>query len=261
MNKTKIRFSIVLMLTLSVLLLTGLSCSKQQTAVQETTTPTPTSTETTTAFDLSTVEPGTISTGFATNFASAKEKATAWKGDAKLMNLTIKLPKDLSLNSATLTFVFGSESDPDYWFTLTLSESSGKYVRALIPKTDYLGTAINTPVAEKYWLSNYLQAFQIAETYAGKTIRETYPNTEVVITLQAAEPKNWLWWLVEYKNTSATTRVRISPYDLTIVDDLGNVVSSSTSSSSSTTTTNTTPTTTGTDTTATETGTTTTSAQ
>lgn len=219
--------SLVLILTL-----TGLSCGKKATpAVTET----PTATATTTVTDLSNVEVTTVDTNFATNYAAAKAKAGEWKGDSNLVSLSIKLPSDLSLNNANETFVFGSPSDPDYWFTLTIAESSSRSVRALIPKADYLGNAISTPIAIQYWKSNYLQAFQIADAYAGKTIRTTYPDTQVTITLQHSDPKGWLWWTVEYKNSTATTKVRVNPSTLYIYDETGNIISTGVTATPTTT--------------------------
>lgn len=223
------------LLIIVIFALTGALCQKTETT-PETTTEEETTTTTTTT-DLTTIDPTTISTTFLTNYNTAKEKAILWKGDAKLVTLTVKLPQDLSLNKATETFVFGSDSDPDYWWTFSISESSGKYVRALIPKEDYLGTA-TTAIAEKYWKTNYLQAFQKADSYTGKSFRTSNSEVEVIVTLSHGDPKGWLWWLVEYKSADGnSTKVRINPGDLTIVDDLGNTISSGTSSSSETTTT------------------------
>jgi len=164
-NKSKLR-NIYTMALVLILTLTGLSCGGSKTT---TPTATPSATPTATATDLSNVNVTTVDASFATNYSTAQTKALEWKGDASIVSLSVKLPTDLSLNNANETFVYGSASDPDYWFTMTIAESSSKYVRALIPKTDYLGTAINTPIAVQYWKSNYLQAFQVADAYAGKT--------------------------------------------------------------------------------------------
>jgi len=219
----KIKFStIYLVLVVLVLSLTGAICQKQE----ETPTPTETPTETPTPVvnDLTTIDYSTINSMVMNNYTTAKQKATTWKGDAKLYNYTVKLPIDLSINNGTETFVFGSDSDKLNWWVLSVSESTNKSLRALIPKEDYLGNTL-APINTSFWKTNYLQAFQKAEIYQGKTFREANANSEITINLSMGEPKGWLWWVVEYKAPSGNIlKVRVNPSDLTVVDDLGNIV-------------------------------------
>ena len=224
----KFRSYIVILFLVMLLSFTGLSCGKQQ---EVTTTPTPTSTITETAvpIDLSTIDPTTINTTFSTNYSLAKQKANEWKGDAYLASITVKLPIDLSLNNATETYVFGSQSDPDYWWTMSLAESTNKYIRAIIPKTDYLGNVL-PQIPEKYWKTNYLQAFQAADLYQGAAFRASNANTEISVTLSVGDPKGWLWWTVEYKSSTGNSlKIRINASDLKIYDDQGNIIQTGTS--------------------------------
>ena len=247
-------FQYFLIFMVLVLATTGLSCSKSnntQTTPQETTTASSTTTQTT---NLATVDPTTVNSTFSKNFNSAKQKATAWKSDAVLYSFTEKLPVDLSLNNGTETYVFGSAGDQANWWVYSLSEATSKSLRALIPKEDYLGNTLS-PISDKYWKSNYLQAFQKADLYQGSAFRAANPNTEVTVILATGEPKGWLWWTVEYKSTSGNSlKIKINPLDLTIVDESGNIVTTSTAGQSTTsntasgTATGTTSTTTGTST-------------
>lgn len=218
---------VVLTTLLIIFFTTGLSCDKKpKTTPIETFTPEPTVSATPITIDLTNTDPLTIKTIVENNFNLAKQKATEWKGDAQFYSMTVKLPPDLSLNNATETYVFGSESDRDYWWTIAIAESTNKYIRALIPKSDYLGNLLR-PVAMDYLKTTYLQAFQVAENYQGAAYRTANNGTEVTITLSHGEPKNWLWWIVEYKSPQGNPiKIRVHPSDLQIYDDMGNIISS-----------------------------------
>jgi len=226
------RFTLLLTVLSLTFVLTGLSCGSSDTSNEtQNTTPTTETPAATPVTDLSTIDPTTINTSFTNNQTNAKTKAVEWKIDAKLYSFSVKLPPDLALNNATDTFVFGSPADNNNWWVYSVSENTGKFLRALIPKADYLGNTLN-PINDKYWKSNYLQAFQKADIYQGATFRAANPNSEISVTLANGEPKGWLWWTVEYKSSTGNTlKIRINPNDLTIVDDLGNIVTTGSSTS------------------------------
>lgn len=210
-----------LSLLFATLTLTGLSCGKSNST--PTTSPTTTASATVQT-DLTNISSSTIATSFTTNYTLAKQKAAEWKSDAQLYDLIIKLPRDLSLNNATETYVFGSPKEPNYWWIFAISESSGKYLRSLVYKTDYLGNTLN-PIPEKYWQTNYLQALQAADRYQGSAFRSANSDTEVTVSLSQGEPKGWLWWTVEYKAPDGNSlKIRVHPVDLNIYDDSGNII-------------------------------------
>lgn len=208
-----------------VLSLTGLSCSKKDNA---TPTPTPTTTEESdlpvsnyTNIDAAAI--ATIDDTITTNFNQAKEKAKEWKEDAVLVNMTVKLSKNLALSQATQTFVFGSATEGRNWWSFSLSEASGKYIRAAIPKEDYLGADVK-PINMNYWKMNYIKAFQLAEANGGKAFRLNNKNSEVIATLSHSEPKGWLWWQIEYKSLTTGNKmtIKVNPFDSNVVDEQGN---------------------------------------
>lgn len=226
MNK---KISIVLVV-LAIFLFNGLTlpfCSKDE----ETTTepsPSPTSIITLNDAPLATVDPTAYDAQLTANYEQSQASATAWNKDAQLVMVSVKLPSDLSLNNATETFTYGSPSDVYYWWTYSLSESSGKTVRALVNKEDYLGTNVK-PISINYWRTNYIEAFQIADNNGGKEFRQNNQNVTVSETLSVSEPKGWLWWLVEYKTPLGESfSVRINPNDQTIVGESGEVITSGT---------------------------------
>lgn len=239
---------IVLVATLLVLVfvITGLSCKKSSTSTSTDSSQTTSTAATTTVTDLTTVLPATVDSAFTTNYNSAKEKALLWKGDAKLVLVSLKLPRSLEVGNATESFTFGSDSDKSYWWNISIAEKTSKYVRAIIPKEDYLGTAAN-PINSAYWKTNYLEAFQIAEKNGGQTFRKNNTDVDITLTLSQSEPKGWLWWVVEYKSTTGSSfKLRLNPNDKTVVDELGNTISNGASTTSTSGTTSTGSTTSGT---------------
>jgi len=213
---------ITLGLTMTILLtLTGLSCNLFK---KKTTDTTDTTTATTATPALLAADSTSINQLFNANLDLAKSKAKEWKTDATLYAVNIKLPKDLSVNKAIETFVFGSAADTLDWWTFAISENSAKYVRAIVPKTDYLST-ITKPIGMNYWKINYLEALKIADANGGKAFREKNTDTQITENLSQTEPKGWLWWIVEYESsTGDSLKVRINPTDQTVVDESGNIV-------------------------------------
>jgi len=215
--------SLALILFLSF---TGLSCNLLKKKTDTSTTPTTSTTQETAVSSppLLTAETTSIDSLFQANFQQAKNKVQQWKTDAVLSAVNIKLPRDLTTNKAIETFVFGSAMDTTNWWTFAISESSGKFVRAIVPKEDYL-SEVTKPINNQYWKINYLEALQIAEANGGKAFRENNKETQITLTLAHTQPKGWLWWLVEYKTPEGESlKVRINAFDKSVVDEKGNIV-------------------------------------
>jgi hypothetical protein len=229
---------------LFILTLTGASCSwfGAKKTVDTPTTTTDTTSQTTATTNLATtnltnVAATSVDDLITSNYNIAKSKAQNWQSDAVLVNITVKLARNLAVNQATETYVFGSAQDGKNWFSFSISEQSSKYIRAVIPKEDYLGTSIK-PINSSYWKMNYPKAFQLAEQNGGSTFRTNNTNSDVVTTLSQSEPKGWLWWQVEYKSADTGNKlvVKINPSDGTVVDESGNPLSTSASTPTTTTT-------------------------
>lgn len=213
---------------ISALALTGLSCPKNKQST--------TSTETTPAVqDLTNIDSTTV-VGISGDLTKAKEMAVQWQADAKLYHLAMKLPADLSINNSTETFTFGSDKDTNNWWTISISQKSNKYIRAIIPKEDYLSSGL-TPAKLDYLNVNYVKAFQLAETNGGKAFRQKNATATVTLNLANGQPKGWLWWVAEYKSADGETlSVRIDPNLGQVVDEQGSpVTTESTTSGGSTT--------------------------
>lgn len=208
---------------LIALSLTG--CLKSRTTDNTTTSTAPETTESTTqtptVSDLTTLAPATFDTDLTTHFTLGSAAATAWKPDAVISYVSVTLPT-LTPNTGSEVYVFGSASDLDNWFTYSVSQETGKSVRAIIPKADYLGSQL-TPINQAYWSMNYVQALQLAEQNGGATFRINNPNPQLTIYLSNRTPRGWLWWTVEYKAASGATLVLlINPYLGGVKDEQGN---------------------------------------
>lgn len=232
MNTKIIFLALLLVLFFS---LTGLSCNKKN---QNQASPTPTPTSTAPANlaqpNLIDTDPAAIETIASQNYELAKSKAISWKPDAVVVTAQVKLPADLALNKANETYIFGSASDTVHWWSFSVSEQTGKYIRAIIPKEDYLGTDAK-PINVKYWRMNYAKALQLTDKSGGSEFRSANPDTQITATLHQAQPNNWLWWEIEYKSASSKLILKVNPNDANIVDEQGNPVSTGDTTRSETT--------------------------
>lgn len=209
---------LLMALAVVVITMTGLSCNLFKKKTTDTTT------TTTTTPALLAADSTSINQLANANLDQAKTKAKDWKTDTTLYAVNIKLPKDLSVNKAIETFIFGSTIETTNWWTFAISENSAKYVRAIVPKTDYLST-ITKAIGMSYWKINYLEALKVADTHGGKTFRDKNADTQITLNLSQAEPKGWLWWIVDYESASGETlKVRVNPTDSTVVDEQGAVI-------------------------------------
>lgn len=197
-------------------------CSKEETVVEI--DPSPSPTFTLNDAPLATVDPVMYDAELTANYEKSQVAATTWNKDAQLVMVSIKLPSDLSISNATETYTYGSPNDVYYWWTYSLSEFSGKTVRALVNKEDYLGTNVK-PISINFWRTNFIEAFQIADNNGGREFRQNNQNVSISETLSVSQPKGWLWWLVEYKTPLGESfSVRINPNDKSVVDESGEII-------------------------------------
>lgn len=211
--------------------LTGCKNSKSSDETSETATETADETETSsTADDLTTILPSSVDTTLETHLNLARNAVQAWHPDAALTYVSIELPASLALDSGNEVYVFGSAQDTGNWWTYSLSQETGKFVRAIIPKEDFLGAEL-TPVNLEYWKMNHVEALQLAEDNGGNDFRLANTGTRVTLFLSQRAPRGWLWWSVEYKAPSGESfTLLVNPNRGEVVDENGNELSPSTES-------------------------------
>lgn len=151
--------------------------------------------------DLSTVDAADFDEVVKKEFATARAKALEADAKNKLAAIQIEMPS-LALNSGNDRYIFTSENDTVNNWSITFSQLTQNFIRARIPKEDYLGVlpAIDTVL----WKFNYVTALQIAEKSGGKDWRETNGLNSVKLTLRHAGANNWLLWSVEYTAANQT---------------------------------------------------------
>jgi len=177
--------------------------------------------------NLTIIDPVTIDTVTKQNYNLAQVKAQEWQPDAVLVSFSIKFPQNLAVGQSDETFIFGSANDTKNWWSFSISEETSRYIRAIIPKEDYLGVDIK-PIDKKFWQLNYAQAFQLAELNGGQQFRQTNPNTSITATLHNTQPREWLWWVIEYKSGVNKYVIKVNPFDSQVVDESGNPLSAGT---------------------------------
>ncbi|MCA9388262.1 hypothetical protein KC644_00695 [Candidatus Berkelbacteria bacterium] len=210
-------------------------CLNRQTD-QTTTTTTDNTTDTTTTSsiqvsDLSTLPPTSFDAILDSHYQAAQFEALDWRADALLAYVSVELD-NLTPNAGKEVYVYGSAGDLDYWWTYNLDQQNpNSTVRALIRREDFLGEEL-TPINLDFWKMNYVEALQIAEQNGGADFRSANPNTAVKLFLSHRQPRNWLWWTIEYQTiTGQTFTLLVNPFRGEVVDEAGNEVSDSTNSS------------------------------
>lgn len=158
-----------------------------------------------------TVDPTTLESTIQADNSLAQQKAQIWKKDAVLYQVSIKLPSNLAVGQATEVYTYGSSSDAYNWWTLNVSQKTSKSIRAIVPKEDYLGTTLQ-PIPLKFWKMSYVEALQMAETNGGSNFRTQHPDSQVTVNLSVSQPKNFLWWSVEYEPIAGETfKILVNP--------------------------------------------------
>ncbi len=147
--------------------------------------------------NLATVDPSEFDDYVRNEYAQAKTKAEEIDKEHKLSAIQVNLPS-LSLNSGETRYIFRSESDSINNWIITFSQNSGNFLRAEIPKTDYLGDfpAMDTSL----WKFNYVTAIQIFENEGGKDWRESNGLSSAYLLLKQDIEKNLLVWVVTYSS-------------------------------------------------------------
>lgn len=159
-------------------------------------------TETTpvTITDLTNVDPTLYDEPVKSEFATARAKAEEVDPKYQLASISVEIPASLGLKSANSRYIFVKDKDTVNNWTITFAADTGNFIRALIPKDDYIG---NPPAIDtKLWKFNYVTALQITEKDGGKTWRENNELRGITLTLKHGDPNNWLSWSVNYQGSS-----------------------------------------------------------
>ncbi len=166
-----------------------------------------TQTQTPTVSNLSNLDPADFDTEVKNELTLANSKAIEVRPDFKLSMIEVNIDKDLSVNSINTRYIYSSPSDTTNNWVITISASNQSYIRALIPKDDYVGNISSFDIASlKY---NYVTALQLAEKAGGLTWREKNTLTGVKLTLKNFGTASQLAWSVEYDANEGTKTINL----------------------------------------------------
>ena len=137
----------------------------------------------------------------------ADTKAAENNRKNQLVAVVVQLPGSLATASGDSGYVYSASSDKVNNWLITISNTSGSFLRALVPKEDYLGdlSAIN----RDFWKINYLAALQIAEKNGGLDFRNANEISDLKLTLKNGDPNGWLYWFVIYTAKSDVKQFQI----------------------------------------------------
>ena len=135
-------------------------------------------------------------------YTLARSKAEEINQNYKLSAIVIELPSTLAVNSGSDRYVFSSAKDKSNNWVITLDQLTQNYLRATIPKSDYLGEVVE--IDTELWKFNFVTALQLAEKNGGKEWRENNTLLSATLTLKHGEPSNFLAWTIEYDAGSST---------------------------------------------------------
>ncbi|MFA5927029.1 MAG: hypothetical protein WCT32_01695 [Patescibacteria group bacterium] len=152
--------------------------------------------------NITNVDPADFDSIIEQELSLANIKATNDNPKNKLAAVIIELPADLAPNNGTVRYIYSSDDDQENNWMITISQANSRYIRASIPKEDYLGDlrSINLQL----WKFNYVTALKIAENNGGLKWRESNDLSGIKLSLQHLAPQNWLQWIVEYSGPTGT---------------------------------------------------------
>ena len=152
------------------------------------------------------------------DLTQAKEAAKIWRNNAEFFALVIKIPPKLTEEGLEKTFVFGSNDEPNNWWTSSISGENR--LRAIVPKEDFLSGNLK-PIDEKYWKTAYTEVLKTAEDAGGRDFRAQNPSTRLNLVLVQTEPNGWLWWQIEYLGGQNSLKILVSAFDGKIYNENG----------------------------------------
>ena len=157
--------------------------------------------------DLTNVDPALYDEPIKNEYAAAAAKSLEANPKLLLAAISVEIPPVLGLKSANTRYIFVSDKDAINNWTITFASDTGNFIRAIIPKDDYMGNP--TVMDTKLWKFNYVTALQIAEKDGGLAWRESNELKGITLTLKHGDPNNWLVWTVNYQgaNSSFTRKI------------------------------------------------------
>ena len=160
--------------------------------------------------DLTNVDPKDFTTEIKAELDLADKKAKEYNTNEVLSGLEITISGTLIPRSGNATYIYDQPKDTANHYTVSISQGTQAFIRALIPVEDYFG--ILKPINVKSWRLNYIDALKIAEKNGGQDFRSKNELRELKLTLKHDNPKGWLYWFVRYSADASNFEAQIDAF-------------------------------------------------
>lgn len=155
------------------------------------------STAISTASDLTTADPSDFDNIAKAELLSATKYAVEFNPDFKISVVEVQIGANLQKDSIVTRYAFSTPKDVRNNWIYTTSQNNGSFIRALIPKADYLGDIV--PINMTLWKYNYISALQLADKNGGSDWRSKNTLQSITGTLKESADLKKLYWTLEYK--------------------------------------------------------------
>jgi cytoskeletal protein RodZ len=158
--------------------------------------------------NLTNLSPADFDSSVKKQYATAKAKADYEQKGFALSSIEVTVGSNLQIDNTSTRYIFTSDEDSRNNWMITLNNTNGNFIRALVPKEDYAGSlqVVNTSL----WKFNFVTALQLAEKNGGMDFREqNLKFSGVKIALKHSGSNNWLLWIVEYQAPDNTKTIQV----------------------------------------------------
>lgn len=160
--------------------------------------------------DLTNADPADYTTEIKKELDLANSKALAYNSAETLSAVEITIPGKLVPRSGNATYIYDAATDPKNHYTVTISQATQTFIRAIVPKEDYYGAI--TTINQKSWKLSFIDALKTAEKNGGQDWRSKNTLTELQLVLKNTDPKGWLYWVVTYKGENSALSVQLDAF-------------------------------------------------
>lgn len=133
---------------------------------------------------------------------AATKFATEFNPEFKLSLIEIFIDSSLQEDSIVNRYAFSTTKDVRNNWVYTTNQKDGSFLRALIPKADYLGDIV--PINISLWKYNFVSAFQQADKTGGSDWRGKNTLLDVTMTLKESADLKKLFWTIAYRSADSS---------------------------------------------------------
>jgi hypothetical protein len=159
-------------------------------------------------------EPSDVDNTVKDEVAAATKFALEFNPEFKLSVIEILIGSNLQQDSIVTRYAFSTTKDVRNNWVYTTNQSDGSFIRALIPKADYLGDIV--PINASLWKYNYVSALQKADKSGGSDWRSKNTLLDITATLKESADLKKLYWTISYRSADSTNAVVVDATTLEV---------------------------------------------